>query len=199
MAGNARAGGARSGCEVGQVGEGASAESDGRQCRRYHEDVRAPAGAEQVRGDGIGMSARQRFPCRDNTMTQSLDFQTPLDNRPLIGWTPFWRAVVFVLSAMSIWCLLVDFYSIVSMRVFTLYVFVPAAIVLVALAASDGFVGTKTLLRNVIIGAIAGFVAALSYDVFRLPFVFARQWHIASVVPPMPLFKVFPAFGQMIL
>jgi hypothetical protein len=132
-------------------------------------------------------------------MTQSLDFQTPLDNRPLIGWTPFWRAVVFVLSAMSIWCLLVDFYSIVSMRVFTLYVFVPAAIVLVALAASDGFVGTKTLLRNVIIGAIAGFVAALSYDVFRLPFVFARQWHIASVVPPMPLFKVFPAFGQMIL
>jgi hypothetical protein len=50
-----------------------------------------------------------------------------------------WRAVVFVLSAMSIWCLLVDFYSIVSMRVFTLYVFVPACIVLIALAAQRRF------------------------------------------------------------
>jgi len=132
-------------------------------------------------------------------MTQSLEYQPPRLDHPIIGWTPLWRAVVFALSAMSIWCLLVDFYSIVSMRAFTLYVFVPACIVLIALAASDGFLGTKKLLRNVVIGASAGFVAAVAYDVFRLPFVYANAWHIASVVPPMPLFKVFPAFGQMIL
>jgi hypothetical protein len=132
-------------------------------------------------------------------MTQPVEFESQLQRPPVIGWTPFWRAVVFVLSAMSIWCLLVDFYSIVSMRVFTLYVFVPASIVLIALAAGDGFIGTRKLLRNVVIGALAGFIAAVSYDVFRLPFVYAKAWHIAVVVPPMPLFKVFPAFGQMIL
>src|SRR5205085_5458108 len=101
-------------------------------------------------------------------MTQPIGYESQLQRPPAIGWTPFWRAVVFVLSAMSIWCLLVDFYSIVSMRFFTLYVFVPASIVLIALAASDGFVGTRVLLRNVVIGAAAGFIAACSYDVFRL-------------------------------
>jgi len=49
-----------------------------------------------------------------------------------------------------------------------------------------------------VIGAVA-VLAAFSYDVFRLPFVFANQWHLASVVPPMPLFKVFPEFGRMSL
>jgi len=39
----------------------------------------------------------------------------------------------------------------------------------------------------------------VAYDVFRLPFVFAKEWGIASVVPPMNLFKVFPRFGAMIL
>ena len=34
---------------------------------------------------------------------------------------------------------------------------------------------------------------------FRLPFVFAREWGIAGVVPPLNLFKVFPRFGAMIL
>src|SRR5205823_8985267 len=33
----------------------------------------------------------------------------------------------------------------------------------------------------------------------RLPFVFARAWHLSAIVPPMPLFKVFPRFGAMIL
>src|SRR5262249_37253216 len=37
------------------------------------------------------------------------------------------------------------------------------------------------------------------YDLFRLPFVFAREWGIASVIPPLNLYKVFPAFGAMIL
>jgi hypothetical protein len=44
-----------------------------------------------------------------------------------------------------------------------------------------------------------GLLAAVAYDVFRLPFVFAQEWGIASLVPPMNLFKVFPRFGAMIL
>jgi len=42
-------------------------------------------------------------------------------------------------------------------------------------------------------------LAAVAYDVFRLPFVFAKEWGIESVVPPMDLFKVFPRFGAMVL
>ena len=53
--------------------------------------------------------------------------------------------------------------------------------------------------QGVVIGAVAGFVAACAYDVFRLPFVFSREWHLESIVPPMNLFKVFPRFGAMIL
>jgi len=45
----------------------------------------------------------------------------------------------------------------------------------------------------------AGLLAAVAYDVFRLPFVFAKQWGIETVVPPMNLFKVFPRFGAMVL
>jgi hypothetical protein len=49
------------------------------------------------------------------------------------------------------------------------------------------------------IGSIAGFVAAVAYDVFRLPFVFSTVWGLNGIVPQMPLFKVFPRFGAMIL
>src|SRR5665213_496077 len=49
------------------------------------------------------------------------------------------------------------------------------------------------------IGLAGGLLAAVAYDVFRLPFVFAREWGIDAVVPPMNLFQVFPRFGAMIL
>src|SRR5206468_11714850 len=44
-----------------------------------------------------------------------------------------------------------------------------------------------------------GLLAAFAYDIFRLPFVFSQQWHLTKVVPPMPLYKVFPRFGAMLL
>jgi len=50
-----------------------------------------------------------------------------------------------------------------------------------------------------VVGSVAGLVAAFGYDIFRLPFVFARDLGIDRVVPPLPLFKVFPRFGAMIL
>ena len=109
------------------------------------------------------------------------------------------RVVVFVLAATSIWCLLAEFYGWMSMRAFTLCVFVPAAMILSAWAILDRAYGAGRMWRMVWIGAVAGFLAACSYDVFRLPFVFSRQLGWTSVIPPLPLFKVFPLFGRMIL
>jgi Family of unknown function (DUF6789) len=107
--------------------------------------------------------------------------------------------VVFVLAASSIACLLADFYGLCPMRIFTVFIFLPALAALGMLAVLDRARGSGHVWRAVWIGFAAGLLAAVSYDVFRLPFVFAREWGIASVVPPMDLYKVFPRFGAMIL
>ncbi len=71
-----------------------------------------------------------------------------------------------------------------KMRTFALLTFPPALIALVFLARSS------TRLRQIIVeGAIGGVVAAIVYDIFRVPFVLAGY----------PLFAVFPKFGQMLL
>jgi len=114
-------------------------------------------------------------------------------------WTTPWRAVVFALTATSIASLLVEFYHLCPMRQFTFYVFAPALVALAVITAADAAQGDGHLWRAVMIGAVAGFAATVAYDVFRLPFVFAREWHLSAVVPFMNLFKVFPRFGAMIL
>ncbi len=118
---------------------------------------------------------------------------------PLNLWTPTLRALVFTLAASSIWCLLAQFYGLMSMRAFTFCVSLPAMLLLLGLTLLDLRRGNGRLVRGMLIGTLAGLIAAVAYDVFRLPFVFASSWHIASIVPPMPLFKVFPRFGAMIL
>jgi hypothetical protein len=114
-------------------------------------------------------------------------------------WTAQSRLVLFALAASSIACLLADFYGLCPMNVFTLFIFLPALIVLGVLAALDRRRGDGHVWRAVSIGLLGGLLAAVAYDVFRLPFVFAREWGIDAVVPPMPLFKVFPRFGAMVL
>ena len=114
-------------------------------------------------------------------------------------WNASGRVVVFALAASSIACLLFDFYRLCPMRIFTLYIFLPALILLAALAVVDRWHGDRQLWQAVMIGMIGGLIAAVAYDVFRLPFVFAKQWGLDDVVPPMNLFKVFPRFGAMIL
>lgn len=114
-------------------------------------------------------------------------------------WTLPGRALVFTLAATSIWCLLAEMYGLCSMQVFALVVLLPATISLYGLAVLDRVLGDRQLWRAVILGTLAGLVGAVAYDVFRLPFVFAREWHLAGIVPPMPLFKVFPRFGAMLL
>ena len=85
------------------------------------------------------------------------------------------------------------------MRIFTIFVLLPAFVALAAFALFDRQRGDGKLWRAVLIGSTAGLIAAASYDLFRLPFVFAKEWGIAPIVPPMKLFKVFPGFGAMIL
>jgi hypothetical protein len=114
-------------------------------------------------------------------------------------WTAAWRTIIFVLAATSIWCLLAEMYHLCSMQFFTFWILIPATLVLYALAAWDRRRGDGTLWRGVMIGSLAGFLAAVAYDVFRLPFVFSHAWGLSGVVPQMPLFKVFPRFGAMIL
>src|SRR5262245_25923070 len=114
-------------------------------------------------------------------------------------WTAGGRWVVFLFAASSIACLLADFYRLCPMRIFTSYIFLPALMVLLGLAVFDRFRGDGQLWAAVLIGLVGGLLAAVAYDVFRLPFVFAKQWGISSLVPPMNLFKVFPRFGAMIL
>ena len=114
-------------------------------------------------------------------------------------WSPPFRLLVFLLAGTSIWCLLAQFYGLCSMRTFTLFISLPALLMLLALAFADRANGTQRLWRGVAIGSVAGLIAAIAYDVFRVPFVFANTLGLAQVVPQLRLFKVFPRFGAMIL
>jgi hypothetical protein len=120
-------------------------------------------------------------------------------HQPIHLWTATGRWLVFILAASSIACLLFDFYRLCPMRTFTLFIFLPTLLVLVVLAVTDRWLGDRRLWRGVVVGVTAGLLAAIAYDVFRLPFVFANTWGIDPVVPQMDLFKVFPRFGAMIL
>ena len=114
-------------------------------------------------------------------------------------WSSQSRLVVFALAGSSIACLLADFYGLCPMRIFTPFIFLPAFMALCALAVFDRVRGDGHVWRAVWIGILGGLLAAVAYDVFRLPFVFAMEWSIDSIVPPMKLFKVFPRFGAMVL
>lgn len=85
------------------------------------------------------------------------------------------------------------------MRFFLFTVFIPAIAALIAIAAADLLMGAGTLAREIGVGIAAGLIAAIAYDIFRLPFVYSRQWGLESLIPQMDLFKVFPRFGAMIL
>jgi hypothetical protein len=117
----------------------------------------------------------------------------------LYQWTPEGRTLVFILSAASIWCLLAEFYGLCSMRAFTFVVLIPATLLLALITFMDYRWGDRRLYRAVMIGAIGGFIAAVAYDIFRLPWVIGYADHLGPQWLRMPLFKVFPRFGAMIL
>ena len=131
--------------------------------------------------------------------TTSRMVNNPSAPAPRSWWNPTGRLIVFALAFSSIACLLCDFYQLCPMRAFTLYIFLPALVALGLMAVADRLRGDRQLWNAVLIGVLGGLIAALAYDVFRLPFVFAKEWGLDGVVPPMKLFKVFPRFGAMIL
>lgn len=112
---------------------------------------------------------------------------------------PLPRIVVFLLASTSIASLLGEMYRLWPMHFFTFAVFAPASGALIAFALYDRWCGDGRAYRMIFIGAIAGLMAAVAYDIFRLPFVFSTRWGLAGVIPSLPLFKVFPLFGAMIL
>ncbi|MGH7176831.1 MAG: hypothetical protein ACREJC_05565, partial [Tepidisphaeraceae bacterium] len=116
-----------------------------------------------------------------------------------LSWTPAGRAVVFLLAAASIWCLLSEFYGLCSMRTFTFAVLIPATLMLVMMAVLDREFGDRRLWRAVCIGGVAGLAAACAYDVFRLPWVIGAIDQVGPSWLRLPLFQVFPRFGAMIL
>lgn len=118
---------------------------------------------------------------------------------PTNYWDARGRWIVFLLAASSIACLLADLYGLCPMAIFTPFIFLPAMGALFFFAVFDGSRGDGQLWRAVMIGLAAGLLAAFAYDVFRLPFVFAKEWGIDAIVPPMNLFKAFPRFGAMVL
>lgn len=118
---------------------------------------------------------------------------------PFLQWTLPGRMIVLFLSATSIWCLLAEFYHLCDMRTFTLYILIPATILLIAMAILDRMRGDRRLWQAMIIGAIGGFLAACAYDIFRIPFVVAAIDKVGPMWLRLPLFKVFPRFGAMIL
>src|SRR6266404_8060171 len=103
----------------------------------------------------------------DKMTTMHAEHRTPLP--AAFRWTWQGRSLVFTLSAASIWCLLAEFYGLCSMRTFTYAILLPATGLLLAITAMDYFRGDRRLFRAVVIGAIGGLIAAVAYDLFRLP------------------------------
>jgi hypothetical protein len=105
--------------------------------------------------------------------------------------SPIIRLLVFTLALMSFVCLLGTFYGLWSMHVFACGILPPATLMLIAIAYRSK--PTDNPLENprtwIVEGAIGGVVAAIVYDLYRLPFVLKGA----------PLFKVFPKFGELIL
>ena len=101
------------------------------------------------------------------------------------------RAVVFMLAFLSFACLLGTFYGFWSMHIFACWVLPPAGalLVLIALLTRRQPRGFQRPYTWIVQGTLGGIVAAIAYDLYRLPYVLAGT----------PLFKVFPRFGQMIL
>jgi hypothetical protein len=114
-------------------------------------------------------------------------------------WSPEYRLAVFALASTSILSLLAEFYGVSSMRAFALLVSLPALVMLLAGALFDRSIGSQRLWRGLVVGSVAGLLAAFAYDMFRLPVVYARELGIEHILPPLPLFKVFPRFGAMIM
>lgn len=156
--------------------------------------------SDRLSSQRMSPSARQRENHESQRSPRGEDRHPRTALPAVVQWTGPGRAVVFVLAASSIWCLLAEMYGLVDMRTFFFAILVPATIALYGMALLDRARGDRRLWRAVVIGTLAGLAGAIAYDLFRLPFVCSDAWGAGRVgIPQMPLFKVFPRFGALIL
>jgi hypothetical protein len=94
--------------------------------------------------------------------------------------------LIFLLASLSFACLLGAFYGFWTMRTFACLAYLPALATLGVIAWRKR---GEPPARWIVQGAQGGVVAALAYDLFRLPFVLQGA----------PLFNVFPRFGELLL
>ena len=101
------------------------------------------------------------------------------------------RALVFALAFLSFACLLGQFFGFWTMHAFGCVVLPPATALLAFIAWRTRCEprGWRSPHTWIVQGALGGVVAAVAYDLYRLPFVLGGA----------PLFKVFPRFGQLLL
>lgn len=101
------------------------------------------------------------------------------------------RPVVFTLALMSFACLLGQFFGLWTMHAFGCWVLPPATVLLAFIAWRNRkqTAGMNNPHTWVVQGTIAGVLAAVAYDLYRLPFVLSGA----------PLFTVFPRFGELLL
>jgi hypothetical protein len=99
------------------------------------------------------------------------------------------RAAVFFLASLSFACLLGQFYGLWSMHWFGCWVLPPATLALIAAAWLDRRTGSAGPRLWIVQGTVGGVIAAIAYDLYRLPFVLGGA----------PLFTVFGKFGNMLL
>jgi hypothetical protein len=111
----------------------------------------------------------------------------PMNIPDLLGTRP----VVFTLALLSFACLLGHFFGLWTMYVFGCWVLPPASALLVYIAHRHRNRATDLTSPHtwIVQGAIAGGLAAVAYDLYRLPFVLSGA----------PLFQVFPRFGELLL
>ncbi len=91
-------------------------------------------------------------------------------------------------------------YGFASMRTVCLWAFLPASLLIVGIGIWAWKFGDRRVARILLAASFAGILAAVAYDCFRLPFVFAQAWGVDAIgAPQLPLFKVFPRFGALLL
>ena len=99
--------------------------------------------------------------------------------------------IVFALAFLSFACLLGQFYGLWTMRFFGCWVLIPATALLIYIAYRHRKrpIHLDSPYTWIAKGAVGGLVAAIAYDLYRLPFVLNGA----------PLFNVFPRFGELLL
>ena len=105
--------------------------------------------------------------------------ERPAEYPPVSWWM---RGVLVVLGFTSVASLLGWVYGVGSFDTLMLVITIPGAVALVAIAGWSVWVDHRGLRDMLAVGAIAGLVGTLGYDLFRVPFVFGGGFLVLSPI-----------------